>query len=335
MNYLSKILFSLLLFSLNGCIDIDQTINLTKDELSYKADLKIDAKIAAMSGKKAGTFCDFSDTKKTDGIISSYKETEEGGNIICSVSAKGKIDNFLKFRLSSEGKESPLFQITKIDDNKIKIESIVDFKPNNTNAAGMEGMMEAMLAGRNATWFVSASKILETNGKLADDRKSVSWKVPIAAAYKSPQNFFVVIERESSWLDSIINFFKMIFDSFIGLFTSQSKLSPPDAVTSSKSDQPPAPLQAPKQRSNPIEGKWSGWGGNTCQDPITFIGDKLALSGTDFYAVEISSKTPNEFLIKSKSDSNDQGLVLTNVNVDSMKITSLASGDNFILTRCK
>jgi hypothetical protein len=335
MNSFFKIIISsLLLLPLIGCIDIDQKINLVKDELTYKADIKIDAKIAVMSGKKSGEFCDFSNTK-TDGIVSESKESEEGGNIVCSISAKGKIDNFLKFKLSNEGKESPLIQISKIDSNKFRIESVVDFKSSNTNAAGMEGMMEAMLAGRNATWSVSASKILETNGKLADDGKSVSWKVPLAAAFKSPQNFFVVIERESSWLDSIINFFKKIFESFMGLFTSQPKLTPPAAVIPSKSDQQPVPVQAPKQSSNPIEGKWSGWGGNTCKDPITFNGDKLALEGNDFDPVEITTKTPNEFLVKSKSDPKDQGLVLTNVTADSMKITSLASGDNFVLARCK
>lgn len=79
----------------------------------------------------------------------------------------------------------------------------------------------------------------------------------------------------------------------------------------------------------------TNWGGNTCQDPITFNGNKLALDGKDFDPVEITTKTPNEFLVKSKSDPKDQGLVLTNVTADSMKITSLASGDNFVLARCK
>ena len=218
-----KILLALSLsLFISGCIDIDQKINVVKDELTYKYDARIDAKIAAMSGKKSGEICDFSNTK-SDGIVPEYKEIEEGGNIVCSISAKGKIDKFLTFKLSIEGKESPIVQISKIDSNKFRVESIVDFKSENTNAAGMESMMEAMLAGRNVTWSVSASKILDTNGKLSEDGKSVSWKVPLAAAFKSPQNFFVVIERESSWLDSIINFFKKIFDSYMGLLRSQPK----------------------------------------------------------------------------------------------------------------
>jgi hypothetical protein len=36
---------------LAGCLDLDQKITLVKDQLTYKAELKLDAKIAAFADK--------------------------------------------------------------------------------------------------------------------------------------------------------------------------------------------------------------------------------------------------------------------------------------------
>ena len=147
-------------------------------------------------------------------------------------------------------------------------------------------------------------------------------------------------DKEVSIFKSVIFYLFMIC---IIIFTALAMLLRSDNVT--KNDKsinvdPSKPvavetLPTPTVGPEVLNGKWSGWGGNTCQDPITFNSDKLALSGTDFDPIEITTKTPNEFLVKSKSDPKDLGLVLTNVTADSMKITSLASGDNFVLARCK
>lgn len=356
MNSLFKLIASqFLLALLIGCIDIDQKINVVKDELIYKVDLIIDAQIAEMSGKKPGQYCDFSFTK-IDGLITEIKEIKEGGNMICSFSAEGKLDKFSNFILATDKQQTPLVQISKIDGDKYRIENIVDMsKKDEKGKNSLEGM-EAMFAGRSLSWSVSASKIIETNGKIAENGLSVAWKVPLATAIKSPQRFFVVFEKESSWIDKIINFFKQIFQSIIGLFNSNSNSIPPNSNSPtkpeqslvpvrassestsnspSKSEQSPASTQATNQSNSSIEGKWSGWGGNTCENPLTFKEGKLALEGNDFDPVEVTKNSTHEFVVKSKSDPKDQGLVLSNVTATSMKITSNASGDDFVLARCQ
>ena len=354
MNSLFKLIASSFLSAfLIGCIDIDQKINVVKDELIYKVDLIMDAQIAELSDKKPGQYCDFSFTK-IDGLITEIKETKEGGNIICSFSAEGKLDKFSNFKLLTDKEKTPLVQISKIDGDKYRIENIVDMsKKDEKGKNPLEGM-EALFAGRSLSWSVSASKIVETNGKIAENGQSVAWKVPLATAIKSPQKIFVVFEKESSWIDKIINFFKKIFQSIIGLFNSNStpqnsnsptkpeqSLVPVGASSEStsnspsKSEQSPASTQAPNQSNSSIEGKWSGWGGNTCENPLTFKEGKLALEGNDFDPVEVTKNSTHEFVVKSKSDPKDQGLVLSNVTAASMKITSNASGDDFVLARCQ
>lgn len=147
-------------------------------------------------------------------------------------------------------------------------------------------------------------------------------------------------DKEVTIFKSVLFYLFMIC---VIIFAALAMLLRSDNITKtekSKNIEPTKPvavdtIPAPSVGPEILNGKWSGWGGNTCQDPIIFNGDKLALEGKEVAPVEISLKTPNEFLVKSKSNPKDQGLVLTDVTADSMKITSLASGDNFVLARCK
>ena len=113
-------------------------------------------------------------------------------------------------------------------------------KPVNTSM-----LLDAMLAGRNISWSVAAPKVLESNGKMADDGKSVTWTVPMSVAFKNPQKFYAVIQKDVSWVDSVIGFFKKIMDAIWGLFKK-------DAVSAAST--PATPVVAPAEpRSVPAK----------------------------------------------------------------------------------
>ena len=78
-------------FILAGCLDLDQKITLVKDQLTYKAELKIDAKIAAFADKKQGGFCSDFGSSQNEGIVVDVKESAGGGNIICAITAQGHV----------------------------------------------------------------------------------------------------------------------------------------------------------------------------------------------------------------------------------------------------
>lgn len=228
-------------FILAGCLDLDQNITLVKDQLTYKAELKVDAKIAAFADKKQGGFCSDFGSSQNEGIVVDVKESADGGNIICAITAQGHVDKFKNFS-SGDKNKSEMVRITEVDGNKYRIESTIDFQGKNEGASGMEGMLEAMLAGRNVSWSVSAPKVIESNGKIAEDGKSVTWSLPMSVTFKNPQKFYAVIQKETSWLDSIVAFFKKILNAIMGVFKSDAA---PSAQVSSpvKTD---APVPAPK-----------------------------------------------------------------------------------------
>jgi hypothetical protein len=83
-----------------------------------------------------------------------------------------------------------------------------------------------------------------------------------------------------------------------------------------------------------VIGKWSGWAGNECTNPLEFKSNELSLSDNDFEKIDIS-KDGNNLIVKSKSDPKDQGLKLSEISNTSMNILALSSGDKFKLSRCK
>jgi hypothetical protein len=110
---------------------------------------------------------------------------------------------------------------------------------------------------------------------------------------------------------------------------SKSNTSP--AVSSSNNVEK-SPEKKPFKLSD-LNGKWSGWAGNNCTDPLVINGDKVSLSNNEFDQVNTETLNGN-LLIKEKANPKDQGLLLSNITNDSMTIESNSSGDKFKLTRC-
>ena len=240
---LSAVLLSAL--ALSGCFDVAQKVVVDKGELSYSAEFRVDAKLAAMSDKK-GSACDnFSAARNpSDAIKVQASEAVADGNVVCKLSAQGPIERFTQF--SPGEKDDAIVKVSRTAEGAWRIDSSFDLKEKAGSNAGMEGMMQAMFAGRSLSWSVSVPKVLQTNGQLSQDGKTVTWSVPVASAYQAKQSFFVVFQVERPWYAFLLDLIDAIKKFFSSLFGGASKAAAPAAPAAPPAaPSTPAPVAAP------------------------------------------------------------------------------------------
>lgn len=230
--------------ALSGCLDIAQKAVVDKGQLNYSAEIRVDAKLAAMSDKKGG-FCSAFEAAGAEGVGFKVTEGATGGNVVCTLSAQGPLEKFASF--SAGDKDASLLRISKASEGAWRIDSEFDLKSKAGDNAMFEGMMQAMFAGRTLQWSVQVPKVLETNGRLAEDGKTVVWSVPLADAYKAKQSFYVIFKAERPWYAAITEFFGGIFRAIGNFFSSLfgGGKPAPAAAPAAAPVAAPAPAQAP------------------------------------------------------------------------------------------
>ena len=243
--------------TLVACFDVDQKVSVDKGEMNYQAEIRIDAKLAALTDKKDG-LCGNLSEGGSPSIKLQISEAVAGGNVVCTLSARGPIDQFADF--ASGDQDNSLLKVSRAAEGAWRIDSSFDMKDKAGANPMMEGMMQAMLAGRNLSWTVSVPKVLETNGQLSQDGKTVSWTAPLAAAYKAKQSFYVVFKAERPWYAFLLDLIDAIKKFFASLFGGAQKAAAPVAPPAAPSAAPsataptvaPAPVtQAPA--AGPVE----------------------------------------------------------------------------------
>ena len=239
--------------TLVACFDVDQKVSVDKGEMNYQAEIRIDAKLAALTDKKDG-LCGNLSQGGSPSIKLQISEAVAGGNVVCTLSARGPIDQFADF--ASGDQDNSLLKVSRAAEGAWRIDSSFDMKDKAGANPMMEGMMQAMLAGRNLSWTVSVPKVLETNGQLSQDGKTVSWAAPLAAAYKAKQSFYVVFKAERPWYAFLLDLIDAIKKFFASLFGGAQKaaapVAPPAAPSATAPTVAPAPVtQAPA--AGPVE----------------------------------------------------------------------------------
>ena len=239
--------------TLVACFDVDQKVSVDKGEMNYQAEIRIDAKLAALTDKKDG-LCGNLSEGGSPSIKLQISEAVAGGNVVCTLSARGPIDQFADF--ASGDQDNSLLKVSRAAEGAWRIDSSFDMKDKAGANPMMEGMMQAMLAGRNLSWTVSVPKVLETNGQLSQDGKTVSWTAPLAAAYKAKQSFYVVFKAERPWYAFLLDLIDAIKKFFASLFGGAQKaaapVAPPAAPSATAPTVAPAPVtQAPA--AGPVE----------------------------------------------------------------------------------
>jgi len=231
--------------ALSGCFDVAQKVIVDKGELSYSAEVRIDAKLAALTESK-DSLCGNLSKGGSASMKVQVTETVAEGNVVCKLSAQGPVDKFANFTTGDQ--DNSLLKVSSAADGAWRIDSSFDMKDKAGANPMMEGMMQAMLAGRNLSWSVTVPKVLETNGQLSQDGKTVSWSVPLASAYKAKQSFYVVFKAERPWYGFLLDLIDGIKKFFASLFGGAQKAAAP--VASPAAAPPPTP--APAVTTTPV-----------------------------------------------------------------------------------
>ena len=234
--------------TLVACFDVDQKVSVDKGEMNYQAEIRIDAKLAALTDKKDG-LCGNLSQGGSPSIKLQISEAVAGGNVVCTLSARGPIDQFADF--ASGDQDNSLLKVSRAAEGAWRIDSSFDMKDKTGANPMMEGMMQAMLAGRNLSWTVSVPKVLETNGQLSQDGKTVSWTAPLAAAYKAKQSFYVVFKAERPWYAFLLDLIDAIKKFFASLFGGAQKAAAPVAPPAATPAAPPAASPAAPSATAP------------------------------------------------------------------------------------
>jgi uncharacterized protein YecT (DUF1311 family) len=228
--------------ALSGCFDVAQKVIVDKGELSYSAEVRIDAKLAALTDSK-DSLCGNLSKGGSASMKVQVTETVAEGNVVCKLSAQGPVDKFANFTTGDQ--DNSLLKVSSAADGAWRIDSSFDMKDKGGANPMMEGMMQAMLAGRNLSWSVTVPKVLETNGQLSQDGKTVSWSVPLASAYKAKQSFYVVFQAERPWYAFLLDLIDGIKKFFASLFGGAQKAAAPVASPAAAPTPTPAVTPTP------------------------------------------------------------------------------------------
>ena len=242
MPILKSAILAIATTALSGCFDVSQKVVVDKGELSYSAEFRIDAKLAAMSDKKGGACDSFTQERNAKTALKvQVSESTADGNIVCKITAQGPLEQFAGFVPGD--KQADLFKVSRVGDGAWRIDSSFDMEDQGKANTGMEGMMQAMFAGRNLSWSVTVPKVVETNGEVSKDGKNVSWSVPVATLFKAKQTFYLVFKMERPWYGFFLDLIDAIKKFFSSLFGGSDKAAAPSAQPA------PAPAALAAQRA--------------------------------------------------------------------------------------
>ena len=119
--------------------------------------------------------------------------------------------------------DGELFTVEALPGGRIKISSVFDFNKNpppDQGSAMFQMMAAGFLADKGFRWSITAPKVLETNGQLSRDGKTVEWELPLLVAFSESNRyeFYAIVQYEGQplykrilgWLDLSLNLLKKI-----------------------------------------------------------------------------------------------------------------------------
>ena len=192
-----------LLAGLTACFDMAQQVTIADGQLSYRAQLKVDAQLVALAEEDERSFCQGIAERRPQGLNVRVRQSTEGGNVICTVTAQGPVSRF-ENQAQIGSADEPLVRITRVEDNLLRIEGRFKADDPAQDAQGMDEMVRAMFAGRSLSWAVQAPRIVDSNGEVNAERTRVTWRVPVAQALAEQQSFYAVVAVERDWWQPIV-----------------------------------------------------------------------------------------------------------------------------------
>lgn len=203
-------LIGILASLLAGCLEIRQSLVIEGSRAEYGAEIRLDARLAALSqrdGRKP--LCDevaVPAEAKARGVEVEISQKTLQGELVCTVRLKGPLEALLLAmdRKSSSGVGS--VSIERIDSRTLRLENVIaPMGRSGTGGAGgpEQAMAEGLFAGKLISWRVQAPRILDSNGVVAADGRSVEWSVPLTEAMKTEQRFHATVRLELTTFERV------------------------------------------------------------------------------------------------------------------------------------
>jgi hypothetical protein len=201
------------LLVVSGCFEVGQSLVIEGNRAQYRAEIRVDARLAALAQRNADSakgFCEeikLPAEAKSRGVEAETTQQTLQGEVVCTVRLRGPIEAFFAAldRQSSAGVGK--FSIERIDASTLRIENVLEPQAGAAGAASGRSfentMTESLFAGRTLRWSVTAPRILESNGVISADGRSVDWSVPVGAAMKVPQRFYATVRVELGLMERI------------------------------------------------------------------------------------------------------------------------------------
>lgn len=187
------------LLGLAGCFDIDQTFVVRPDQTAeFNVVFSIDSSLIELSGRaqvdleQACNSKDAFEQAELPGRLKRVNNVRIVDNTLhCEYTIMGPLGDFeqLSSSVGEELGEVDLLSFERLDDSRARIVAEYNFSgdgPGTSQAEGMEQSVRRMIAsnfeGHAIQWSIKAPTILDSNGVIAADGRSVTWAVPLEEA---------------------------------------------------------------------------------------------------------------------------------------------------------
>ena len=226
------VLALLVLLMASGCFEANQTIVINDDHTaSYQVDFIVSSALLSMAAmgndkkeEEAKTPLDqckngMLNTDVPENMSVERKSYYKDDDLVCTFKISGSLSDFAELDISGSMDKSKsdfdFISIEPLPDNQIRIASTFDFteqdsskdEAENAFGASMEQMFAAMLSNRAFRWSITAPKIIETNGQISVDGKSVNWELPLSVAFreKGKYEFYSIVQYDIPWYQELFD----------------------------------------------------------------------------------------------------------------------------------
>ncbi len=207
---------------LTACFDVDQKMDVRDpDNVAYTINTVVDISILTAGNEDledvtADDFCDendFIDGDIPEALERSVESDFDGEKITCSVTFKGALADFRDFDLTGKSDDgtTEFMILEELPGNRVRIASVFDLTDKDDEAPNfLERSMARLILGDSAfSWEIQATEIIETNGTVSEDGKTVSWDMPLtkAIANRGTHEFYVIVGFDRPWYAPIQDIF--------------------------------------------------------------------------------------------------------------------------------
>lgn len=207
-----SLVFATLLTGLvGGCVEVRQSLVIEGSQAEYGGEIRVDARLAALAQRDRNRLKGFCDEiqvpaeARSRGIEVDISQRTGQGEVICTVRLRGPVEVLFLAMDRKGGSGLGSVSVERIDSRTLRIENVIGPMSQARNGAQTQGfessMAESLFAGKLISWSVRAPRVLDSNGVIAADGRSVEWSVPVGEAMKAQQRFHATLRLELTTLE--------------------------------------------------------------------------------------------------------------------------------------